>query len=374
MNINRHTYESWFILYMDNELTPAQREAVEVFVQKNPDLKDELDLLLQFKLNPDTSVVYEGKENLMMPVAPRIEDAQLQEWLVLYMDNELDAENKIQLETLIATDPSVRKEWEAMQRTRLEPETIVFPGKQSLYRSEEKVRRMAPRVWRVAAAVILFLMAGTAAVIVFNNRKSSSGPEEIVTTKPEITPSEKVNAPVTIPGEKNIAAEQSFTADRNDADKKSIQQNSEGATVNAAKSKDAIKNNTARDITPTPVRKDEPVIADNNPRDNNLPQPLDAEDPERIRVTTAIAVTNVNGNKEIQNRPVTNSTPRTSDIILAKDDNVENDGASDGGGSKKSSLRGFFRKVTRNVEKRTGVDPADSDNRLLIGGLAIKLK
>ena len=43
-------------------------------------------------------------------------------------------------------------------------------------------------------------------------------------------------------------------------------------------------------------------------------------------------------------------------------------------GGKKSKLRGFFRKVTRTFEKRTNIDPTENDEKLLVGGLAIRLK
>ncbi|MEK7226941.1 MAG: hypothetical protein AAB221_14820, partial [Bacteroidota bacterium] len=65
MSITRHNYEEYFILYMDNELSSDDRRMVEVFVQQHPDLKEELDILLQYKLEPDTSVVFNGKEELM---------------------------------------------------------------------------------------------------------------------------------------------------------------------------------------------------------------------------------------------------------------------------------------------------------------------
>ena len=42
-------------------------------------------------------------------------------------------------------------------------------------------------------------------------------------------------------------------------------------------------------------------------------------------------------------------------------------------GGKKSKLRGFFRKLTRTFEKTTNIDATDED-RVLIGGLAFKLK
>ena len=53
--INLSNYEEWFVLYMDNELTPSQIEMVETFVQQHPRLQEEMDLLLGTKLTDMTS-------------------------------------------------------------------------------------------------------------------------------------------------------------------------------------------------------------------------------------------------------------------------------------------------------------------------------
>ena len=45
INIDRNNYEEYFLMYVDNELTPVQRLAVEEFISNHPDLKEELEIL-----------------------------------------------------------------------------------------------------------------------------------------------------------------------------------------------------------------------------------------------------------------------------------------------------------------------------------------
>jgi hypothetical protein len=68
-------------------------------------------------------------------------------------------------------------------------------------------------------------------------------------------------------------------------------------------------------------------------------------------------------NNQKQDASVNTKTENNTDAIYAS----ESDG-------KKNNLRSFFRKVTRNIEKRTGIDPADEDGKVMIAGLAVKLK
>ena len=111
MTINCHNYEEYFTLYLDNELNSDDRRMVEAFTQQHPDLKEELDLLTQYKLTPDTSIVFPGKEELM-----KVNDdtpvtfSNYEEWLVLYIDNELNPGQKDSVEQFIKANPSVKEE------------------------------------------------------------------------------------------------------------------------------------------------------------------------------------------------------------------------------------------------------------------------
>src|SRR5689334_23534846 len=107
MNIDRHNYEEYFLLYIDNELNVDQKKHVELFVQENPDLEEELVMLKQSRLIPDESIVFDRKDLLM-----KEENAQhsannnnafinlnnYEQWLIMYVDNELNAEEKMAVE------------------------------------------------------------------------------------------------------------------------------------------------------------------------------------------------------------------------------------------------------------------------------------
>jgi len=61
--INQYNYEEFFLLYVDNELSAADKQAVEQFVQANPDLAIELEMLKQMQL-PAENILFTEKDGL----------------------------------------------------------------------------------------------------------------------------------------------------------------------------------------------------------------------------------------------------------------------------------------------------------------------
>ncbi len=390
MKIDRHNYEEHFILYMDNELSSEQRREVESFVQKNPDLKEELELLQQFKMAPDESVIFERKEELMSasitgttPVT-EIGLSNYEEWLVLYMDNELSLSQRKTAEHFIATESLVKNEWNLLQRTRLQPEEIIFADKSSLYRTEEKVRSIpvrwlrlrqafGDRRWRIAAAILLFLAAGSVAIIVFNDRKSSPGKDREIVKQP-VPAEQKVitDEQVVSPKETNTPKNETIALDNKQKNINPLRENIEPVVVK--EKKDKVKTDLVN--VPVQVKKEEPVIVDNNNKpSNNLPLP--ENDTRPINKIQSADVADNNNKKEFlsPNNALTKTdvTPTSSqplNIVHAKA--IEEDPSPSDG--KKGKLRGILRKVTRTFEKRTNIDATDGEDRLLVAGLAIKLK
>ncbi|MBL7731337.1 MAG: hypothetical protein JNM88_09175 [Chitinophagaceae bacterium] len=381
MNINRHNYEEYFILYMDNELSSADRRLVEDFIAANPDLKDELDTLLQYKLEPDTSITFANKESLLVNDSHThgISLSNYDEWLLLYTDNELDADGKVLVEQFCAKHPAIQKELDLLLQAKLPAETIVFADKASLYRKEEKVRPLFTR-WMKYAAAVLLLLISAAIIILSGNKKQAGVPDEVLAkeqpqnTNP-VTPQQENNSVRQDMATTNTPDDQTTTSPAVE-----VKNQQQPAPVYAAQPKDVPSVQDKKDMPEQRIPDNSPVnnavvktTNDNRPS-NNLPQPLERPGINNNQPNNTMAVSNLPQNT-LTTKRVTNNNPSSSDIQNASFPENNNTGeAFADAGQKKNKLRGFFRKVTRTFEKRTNIDPTDGEDRLLVAGLSIRMK
>jgi hypothetical protein len=169
MTINRNNYESYFLLYIDNELCQADKIMVEAFVQQHTDLKLELVMLQHTVLCPAV-VSFEQKNNLLKM------EAAFQEKLLLHLDGELSNAEVAVLQNELQGDKSLQEEWELLQQTKLHPQDLViFEHKERLLR-KEPARVISAKWWRAAAAVLIGLsLVGTVLVLTNKNNKLAGG-------------------------------------------------------------------------------------------------------------------------------------------------------------------------------------------------------
>lgn len=378
MKINRHNYEEYFILYMDNELSAEERRLVEVFVQHHPDLKDELDTLMQFKLTPDTHIVFEGKEELLKENGNSIITLNnYEEWFSQYIDNELTAEQRQLVEKFNAANPAAQKELDILQKVKLQPDSILFPNKSLLYRKEEKTRRIAPVYWRAAAAVLVIVL-GISAVIFVNKKPSANDPEIAAKTRQApAEPGTDNNKTAVVPLQKEEPVNNQFIAEVNKQPDLSVESTDRINSANAKKKPVEAGINNNAGANPGVIKKEEPVIADNNNRpSNNLPQPADNPNVTIDKPADAIAYSSTPDKNKLQNtlsNPAVTSRDAQPLNIIQASYNENDDDIFDQADEKKNKNRGIFRKITRTFEKRTNIDATD-DNKLLVAGLSIKLK
>lgn len=367
MNINRHNYEEFFILYADNELSPNEREQVELFIQQNPDLTDELEILQQSKFTPDTDIVFEGKESLMKAVVnPAITLNNPEEWLLLYTDNELQDEQKVIVEKYIASNPAAKKELELFQKTKLQAEHIVFPNKESLYRKEEKVRVISIRWWRIAAAAVLFIAISTVAFIMFNketgNNNSLAGTGKINTKQSSSNSVNENNS--SGPVKTNEPGNNKTITDPVETKSTNIELASTTKTNNNTYIKeDANRNNTIamNDIQQT----------DNNEENNDFVPNMKAN-----QQVSADFVSDIPTSKDLtatENKQPIAVTQTISHSLYTTNAPISDENIDAEKPENRGTVRGFLRRVTRTIEKTTNIKATDDDDRLLVGGLAVKL-
>jgi len=184
--INRNNYESYFLLYVDRELSSEENEAVERFVAENPDIAEELTLLQNTLLQPEETLVFKGKEVLLKKEGQDISLNNYEEWFLLYTDNELSDEHKTQVELFVLQHPTLQREFEWLQQTRLPVEKLVFSNKEILYKKETSGKSPVfyMRWMRYAAAAAVIGVMATVWILAPTN--TLKAPLEVGGAEPEL--------------------------------------------------------------------------------------------------------------------------------------------------------------------------------------------
>jgi hypothetical protein len=389
MQISRHNYEEFFLLYVDKELSAADRKAVDVFVQENPDLQMELALLQQTVVNADDIVLHK-KDWLYME-----EDiSALQENLLLYADDELSTTDKNTVESLLNTNAFAQAEWNILQQTKLLPDmAVVFEDKELLYR-KEGARVVGFKWWRVAAAAVLLGFGLWTGVSVYKNNIQKADGSEVAVKENKIKSGQEktktvINPNQTIPTVNNTTDENSEVV--------ATKQTNTPPTIKIVTPDEKINNTGNQNSTAS----NQNVTQQNsNPKkpDNNLPKPyfeninnktsnetiasnVQSENSNNKRVSgnnDAVVKINPRENKTIVADINNNKTDASLTAIQVVNTNTADDGDNnnsylnvDDSKGKRTALGGFIRKAKRVLERTTNVKTGEG---VKIAGFEIALK
>jgi hypothetical protein len=346
--INLGNYEEFFILYMDNELTPEQMNMVDDFLLANPDLRGEFEALMSVKLPAEEFTI--NKQELF---AESMLSSSINEDLLLYIDNELDPDKERVVEFELTSNKDYQLQHEILLKAKLDPsQKIAYPNKEELYRRTERV--VAFKVWmRVAAAVIII-----AALSMFYFTRSNdavNGANDFAKVKPK--PAQKENRNLKQP-EISKAVTESIAV--SNSAEKSSQKN--------PNSRDReIDNGTKKEVKDPNVVINPDYIAKTDVPDE-IEIPIRTNDPSEATPLKPGLTGTTGTNKEILNNPdVTSAVASAYNPVVDSPDYGPED-------NKKGSVKGFLRKATRLIEKKTGFDPANDNGQLLIGAVAVNLK
>jgi anti-sigma factor RsiW len=194
--ITRDNYEEFFLLYVDNELSIADRLRVERFVDDHPDLREEWEILQQCQLQPEQPPAFPDKSVLRKPAAgAAAADAAVD--FLSYIDGELDGKDLATTEDFIRQHPHALQELELWRQTISYPDmTLTFPDKASLYKKEGG-KKIASLPWfkaGVAAAI-----AGVIALLLFLPATHRQKAGSIASTLPPSGPRHAAPAPINAP-------------------------------------------------------------------------------------------------------------------------------------------------------------------------------
>jgi len=348
--INLGNYEEFFILYMDNELNDDQVKMVDAFLLTHPDLQAEFEMLMGTRLPIEEFCFH--KETLL---SDNIKLNAIDEDLLLYIDNELTADKKKIVELEISSNASFKAQHHSLLLTKLNPsETIVYPDKEELYHRRKKIVPL--NLWmRIAAAVIVIATAGA---LYFSHNGTSIPSDSTAGAK----------IPVQRHTVTRATAQQPITRQE-----PSPQLAVVGNPVNKSKSDSKINSgkrvgvgNGKKQINIARIPADENEIVFTDPVEKGETAINNASS-----VDTKTA--SFNPSKEIINNSVVTSALSPRNTINVTESTVPYDEVATSN-ERKGSFKSFLRKATRLIERKTGIDPTNGDDELLIGAVALKLK
>jgi hypothetical protein len=189
-NINHHNYETWLMLYLDNELTASERQSVDAFLEQHPDLKQELLGLKEVMLESSVPAAMPGKHRLLRPEVWNADTLTLQqEQLLMLAEGTLQNEEKKKLESAILQTPLLQMEWGLLQKTVLKADTpIEMPGKESLYRKEQAKTVSMAKWYRIAAAAAILAFGWFFTAKMLSTKTNAPTPNMAVVKEKEQTP------------------------------------------------------------------------------------------------------------------------------------------------------------------------------------------
>ncbi|MFN4285155.1 MAG: hypothetical protein ACK4E8_04235 [Lacibacter sp.] len=359
MIIDRHNYETYFLLYADRELDAATAAAVEAFAAAHPDLQQELQLLLQTRSNDAPQLDSTFKAALLREVP----ETEALEPLLLYLDGELPAADAEKTEQALRSDNKLNQQWALLQKTKLHPDTtIVFPNKETLYRHRTPIHRFwQPGYKRLAAAAAVMALLLTAwwllqpdatrrnnfagklpshptpAAPASNNALPAGAADHIAAAAKKQIKSAAVTATAAaIPPSQTTPVRPSSTA---------YNATFQNTTENTSAVPTYHSTVAPQDLTVTPVTKT--ATEKNNSTASNL-SAVGNVPPVATAATTDIAYYTGNGTDNY----VDDTDAPSNDM---------NDAI-----KRRSGLIGFLKKARRTIERRTGIATGDGPLRLAV--------
>jgi hypothetical protein len=311
------------------------------------------------------------KENLLRTEGNSINASNHEEYFLLYIDNELSAAKREEVEMYVLQHPKLQDEFTTLKQAVLTPEVVNYDDKKDLYRTEKR-RTVYLKPWRLAAAAILigvcavgwWLMQKPAAIITVADKHTTQQPKQNTdVVKPVDSIQQQIKQP-----EQIVAQHQSTSAKK--------EKNTIAETAVAKKKKENTINNIV-----DKNKNEEPVIVMQHPKvthneieKNEKEPPVQTHDiavaPEKIKqqqndVASLQTTTDNKQQNDYKVYPVAYKELNTND-----DDNSLHVGMLD---LNKTRVKNLFKKAGRMFGNKSN-NLANEDGKLQVANIEIETK
>lgn len=154
MKINRNNYEVFFIDFYDGKLTDMLKLEMELFLEENPDLKEEFEAFENITINTN-KVSFSAKQELKRKEIVEvngIDEENYESAFIAWHEDELNADEKALLLSFLEKNPHLDKEFQLHALLLLKKDRVVFEGKELL-----RKKAYIGYYWYGAAAALLLL-------------------------------------------------------------------------------------------------------------------------------------------------------------------------------------------------------------------------
>jgi hypothetical protein len=186
MKIDRSNYEIWLIDWLDGNLNDIEAKELKLFLEENPDLKDEAEELNMVSLGarPES---YSYKRQLIK-TPQNLTNDHVEYLSAAYLEDDLSPDHKRELKEIIESDPEKKRTFELIQKMKLTPVAVAYTHKSRLIR-----RTLA---WKVTRLSVIGLSAAAMialAILSYYSRPKTLPlkPEIIAKTGTEMSVGEK---------------------------------------------------------------------------------------------------------------------------------------------------------------------------------------
>lgn len=143
------------INYLEGNMTPSQKQDIEIALLANPELEIELKRFQQTVLIADKTLIYSNKFKLL-----KIDELDLvQSPAIAYLENDLSPTERLEFEITLRDNLETKKEFELFKNTILVPDfSVVYENKSSLKKQPKVFFLLDKRFHASMAAAILLIL------------------------------------------------------------------------------------------------------------------------------------------------------------------------------------------------------------------------